>query len=128
VVGPLIVEWPPVSCRVTARGQRAAAFLERNDAVSYRCAVVVELEIRFGLERDHEGEGEVSIRRLRETEVGVPVVKLSLKLHDVRRELVVLQVVRRVPVRGPFRREAEPEVAHDRRRCWNVLLRTTRRG
>src|SRR5689334_22940719 len=97
---------------------------EKRGAVPQRRAVVVELDVRLGLERDGEVERERAIRRLREAEVRAPVVNVALQRDDVTRELVALEIVRGAPPCRPLRRETEVQVAVHRGRRRNVVLRS----
>jgi hypothetical protein len=41
--------------------------------------IVIKLDIRFGFQRDEEGKGEITVRRLSETEDRPPVVEIALE-------------------------------------------------
>src|SRR5262245_12541771 len=87
----------------TARLRR----LRRRRGAADVAAVVVELEVGLGAQRDEEVEREVAVRRLREGEDRVPVVQLALQRYDVAREIVRHEVVARRPLRRPLRGDVE---------------------
>src|ERR1019366_7097432 len=55
--------------------------------------VVIEFDVRLGLQRDEERKGEVAVRRLREPEHCPPVVQVARERDRLRAELVQLEVV-----------------------------------
>src|SRR6266480_350364 len=58
-------------------GQRA----KRRSAIPVRRPAIVELQLGLWLQRDEEREGEVPVRRVRETEVRAPIMKVALQRH-----------------------------------------------
>src|SRR5688500_14768059 len=90
-----------------ASRSRPAALPDAASAAAVAAPVVIELQVRLGLERDEEAEGEVPVRRLVEGEGRPPVGHVALQRDDVARELGGLDVVDRRPRHGPQRGELE---------------------
>src|SRR3954452_20043723 len=109
--------------RTTAVGMRAMSAAHGDNSrasrlpeaaeplVAVRRLVIVELQVRLGLQRDHEIEGEAPVGRLREGEDGAPVVQVALQRHDLAGKAVVHEVVVLLPGCRPVLRHAEAEAA-----------------
>ena len=104
----------PKSGRSAPPADAASCRLEA--LVPVRRLVIVELQFRLRLQRDEEVEGEAAVRRLREREDGAPVVEVTLQRDDLARELVLHEVVLRLPRRRPVLGQVEAQVAAERRR------------
>src|SRR5688500_10872051 len=84
-----------------------------------RRLVVVELDVRLGVQRNEEVECKVSVGATREREDRPPVVQLALQRDGLAGELPRVEVVGRAPLRRPLRRDVE---AHLRRQIFACRL------
>src|SRR5687768_13667368 len=69
--------------------------------------VVVELDVRLGVQRNEEVECKVSVGASRECEDRPPVVQLALQRDGLTGKLPRIEVVGRAPLRRPLRRDVE---------------------
>src|SRR5688500_1600602 len=84
-----------------------------------RRLVVVELDVRLGVQRNEEVECKISVGAPRECEDRPPVVQLALQRDGLAGELPRIEVVGRAPLRRPLRRDVE---AHLRRQVFACRL------